>query len=218
MSLQEIRDRTDGVDRACKQVDAATAVEVQRPAPHRPRHELRQAHRSGKRSSIRQRVAFLFARQQQEFDELGAVEVGAAQIIERQRRQHVDRAELSGRAPEVALHADDCDKDGGRYAELLLRARQRVPVRLPERNARPDARLIEIAFSIVEPIDELPDVVACQMLGARAGVRARREREHRQENRSTVPVHSGLGRGLKACIARRSARISLRVAVADAGP
>jgi hypothetical protein len=99
------------------------------------------------------------ARKQQELGELPAEVVGAPRIVERQRRQRVDRPVGAGIAAVERLDADDRDDDLGRHAERLLGARERRLVRRQERDAFADPlrrQELRRVFVPLRRLDERP--------------------------------------------------------------
>jgi len=77
VALEIVCDRTDHVGGAARQVDAAVAIVVHRPASQAARHELRHAHRAGVAAQRLERIGARLALQHQESFQL-AGEIGAA--------------------------------------------------------------------------------------------------------------------------------------------
>ena len=97
----------------------------------------------------------MVAREQQELLQLAAKERGAARIIERQRRERVERPIAADVAPVERLDADDGDDDFRRHAKALLGAREIRRVRIPVRDAAVDARLRQELRRVLEPLRRL---------------------------------------------------------------
>ena len=134
-----------------RKVDFLVAVEVDRITPLAARHELRNADGTGEGAAHVDRVHAVLAGQQQELFEFRAEEVGAARVMEGQRRQRLEYPEIAGIAPVLGFDADDGDDDLGRHAIKGAGLGQGQPVFLPEADAAIDAALVQEARPVAFP-------------------------------------------------------------------
>ena len=124
-------DAADDIGGARPEIDPPVAVEIHRELAIAAGHELRDAERTGKRTRWRGRIDSLVANQQQEFLQLAAKERRSARIVERQRRQRIERAMLARVAPVVRFDAENGDDDFRWHPEALLRTFELAGVRIP---------------------------------------------------------------------------------------
>jgi len=134
--LQEIADAADRVGGAGREVDLPVAVVVDREAPVRPGHELRNADRPGVRAFHAQRIDFLIAREHEVVFQLAA-EVGAPLgVVEGERGEGVDDPIRADVAAEGGLDADYADDDVLGHSVFVRGALERFGVAGPELRRR----------------------------------------------------------------------------------
>ncbi|CFO51154.1 Uncharacterised protein [Bordetella pertussis] len=140
----------------------AVVIAIDRIAHDAAGHELRHADGAGVRAA-RLGVQLVLQRQGDEVAELAAEHVGALglggiEVVECQRRQGVDHAEVAHVAAIQGFHADDGGDDRGRHAVALGGAVEQVLVGVPEFHAPGDALGFDETPAIGQPA--APDFLA----------------------------------------------------------
>ena len=157
MHLQEAGNAANGIHRAVAQIDVAVAIVIDGVFANAGRHELRNAHCARIRAQDRERVRARVAAPEQEVLQLIAEHraavfaVGRVGVVESQRGQRVNHAEVAHVPAVDGLHAKDAHDHIGRHAEFVLGAAQCVAVLLPEPHACADADRLNEAAAIGRP-------------------------------------------------------------------
>ncbi len=153
---EEICHAADHVGGAVDEVDSSVAVVVDRVMPDTARHELRHPDRARVRAAQHGQVAAAVAAHAERFGQLLAEKrrpvAFPVRIVERERGQRVDHAEVAGVAAVDRLDAEDADDDLGRHAEVAFGPREQRVVVLPEAEARGKADWLDEARAVDGPV------------------------------------------------------------------
>ena len=117
-----IGDAGEHVVPVAEQVAPAVAVAVHRVVAVAARDELGRAHGAGVGAERLVDLDVVVAREQEELRQLGPEEAAAGRVVEGQRGEAVQQAELAGALAEIGLHADDAGEHLGRHAGLFRHA------------------------------------------------------------------------------------------------
>ena len=133
MSLQIVRYAADGIVDVPQQVSSAVSVEIDRKITVATRHKLRDTHGARIRTPCLQHPnGLLFTSEQKVLLQLGAKEIGAWRVVERERRESVEHTEGACVFPVVCFDSDDGDDELLRDSEFAPRLRQGLGVFVPK--------------------------------------------------------------------------------------
>ena len=117
------------------QVDVTIPVKIYRVLLIGGRHKLAVAHCPGERPFQIERIVLFVSRHQQEGFQLGREILGAARVVEGERRQRIKDAGFTHNASPAGLDPNNTDDDLRRHAIDLPRTVQGVFILIPEHHA-----------------------------------------------------------------------------------